>query len=318
MVEIATVNGPKPAHGLGRTLVHEHMRSRREPTMVAFPHIYDDALEFDRAVTAVTAAQARGVKTICDPSVMGLGRDVAFIKKVADTTGATVIVATGAYTFLELPQYFQRRPIDALVEAFVHDATVGIQNTRIRAGFLKCATDAPGVTPDVEKVLRAVARTHRQTGLPIMTHSYAAGETGWAQLEIFRDEGVDLARVMIGHSGDTDDLDYLRRLLATGCYLGMDRFGLDALLPTSHRNGAIVQLCEGGYQNQLMLSQDYVCTSDRYVDADDQARQEPRWSMTYLFDHIIPGLQAGGVTAAGIETMLVDNPRDWLTPCEPY
>ena len=56
-----------------------------------------------------------------------------------------------------------------MVEMFVRDIQQGIAHTGIKAGVLKCATDLPGVTEGVDRVLRAVAQAHRRTGAPITT-----------------------------------------------------------------------------------------------------------------------------------------------------
>ena len=122
-----------------------------------------------------------------------------------------------------------------MVEMFVRDITEGIAGTGVKAAILKCATDEPGLTPGVERVLRAVAVAHRATGVPISTHTHARTRRGLEQQRVFAEEGVDLGRVIIGHSGDTTDLDYLKELIAAGSYIGMDRFGLDNILGFEHR-----------------------------------------------------------------------------------
>ena len=116
---------------------------------------------------------------------------------------------------------------DPMVNLFVKDISEGIAGTGIKAAVIKCATDRPGITPGVERVLRACAQTHRATGAPITTHTARRVRRGLEQQEIFKSEGVDLTRVVIGHSGDTDDLGYLEELIANGSILGMDRFGID-------------------------------------------------------------------------------------------
>jgi phosphotriesterase-related protein len=134
-----------------------------------------------------------------------------------------------------------------MADAFVHDIEEGIQGTQVRAAVIKCATDAPGVTPGVEKVLRASARAHLRTGVPITTHTQASTKRGLEQQDIFAAEGVDLSRVIIGHSGDSEDLDYLTTLVDRGSYIGMDRFGLEGILSTEKRVAVIARLCEMGY-----------------------------------------------------------------------
>ena len=149
-----------------------------------------------------------------------------------------------------------------MVDMFVRDITEGIADTGIKAAVLKCATDRPGVTPGVERVLRAVAQAHRATGAPITTHTQAATHRGLEQQKIFAEEGVDLSRVVIGHSGDTDDLGYLEELIANGSLLGMDRFGIDGLLSTEKRVAVIAELCRRGYAERMVLSHDASCYLD--------------------------------------------------------
>src|SRR5919112_5002418 len=115
------------------------------------------------------------------------GRDVGFMKRVSDATGVNVAFCTGIYTYDYLPHYFENRDVDAIAEHFVSDIERGAQGTDIKAAFLKCAADAPGVTEHIEKVHRAVARASVQTGAPIMAHSMPAANTGPRQLEIFEE-----------------------------------------------------------------------------------------------------------------------------------
>ena len=91
-----------------------------------------------------------------------------------------------------------------MTELFVREIREGIGDTGVRAGILKCATDRAGITPGVERVLRAVAQAHRQTGTPITTHTPTPPQPwGLEQQRILAEEGVDLTQVVIGHSGGT-------------------------------------------------------------------------------------------------------------------
>src|SRR3954453_12561610 len=74
------------------------------------------------------------------------------------------------------------------------------------------------------------SRARLQTGAPIMAHSRPASNTGPRQIEIFREEGVDPAKIQIAHTGDSDDLDYIEGLLDAGVWMGLDRYGLDLYL----------------------------------------------------------------------------------------
>src|SRR5690606_35342616 len=199
----------------------------------------------------------RGVRTMCDPAAMFLGRDVRLMRRVAEATGLNVIAATGIYTYDHLPTPLATRDADAIADLYVHDIERGIQGTDARAAFIKCAADAPGVTENVEKLHRAAARASLRTGAPIMAHTRPAGGTGLRQLEIFAEEGVDLGRVQLAHTGDTTDLDYIERVLDQGAYIGMDRFGLELYLPFDQRIDTVAALLERGYAERMMLSSDY-------------------------------------------------------------
>src|SRR5205085_5392723 len=156
---------------LGVVLIHEHVRFRDEAVADQWPSAYDADEELSAAVEAVNDAKGHGVNTICDPCVMFGGRDVRFMQRVAEQTGVNIVASTGIYTYDYLPHYFANRDVDAMADLFVSDIEKGIQGTDIKAAFLKCAADEPGVTEGVEKVHRAAARASKRTGAPIMAHS---------------------------------------------------------------------------------------------------------------------------------------------------
>jgi phosphotriesterase-related protein len=312
---VETVNGPVDLEELGLTLIHEHFRTTDEATRFQFPHLYDEAAEWDAAMADANAVKGHGVQTVVEPGAMFLHRDAAFSKRVADESGLNVVLATGIYTYEHLPQPLMNRDEDQLAEIFVRDIEQGIQGTDIKAAFIKCAADEPGVTPNIEKVHRAAARASQKTGRPIMAHSHPKSETGLRQMEVFAEEGVDPAKVQVAHTGDTDDLDYIERLLDTGCWIGMDRYGLDNFLPTEQRQATVLALLEKGQADRMFLSQDYCSTIDwfpREVIEELKPQVLPDWSMTFLFEQVIPELQERGMTDEQLDQMMVENPKRWL------
>jgi len=313
MSTIQSLTGELSIEDLGCTLIHEHLRTRDERVVAQFPHLYDTEDEVALAVEQVKAAKVRGVKTIFDPTVMGLDRDVRFMKRIADETGMQIIAATGIYTFHYLPTRFVANDIEFMSQQFIRDIEVGVQNSSIRAGFLKCATDVQGVTPDVEKVIRAVARAHHQTGVPIMTHSHPASETGLKQIAIFKEEGVHLNNVLIGHCGDTDNLDYIERVLDSGAFIGMDRYGITRILSTEKRNKTVIELVNRGYVNRMFLSQDYCCTTDLHKPEATKKAAYPDWSMTFVLDNVIPTLKENGLSEEQIQMIMVENVKAWIS-----
>ena len=198
------------------------------------PEAWDEDRRVGEAVAQLDAVHALGVDTIVDLTVIGLGRYVPAVQRVAERTAVNIVVATGIYTYDKLPPYFANRGPgslfggpDRMAEFFVRDIVEGIGRTGVRAGMLKCAVDHPGVTPDIARLLDAVATAHHETGVPITVHTDSAEQRGLdAQQELAR-RGVPLDRVVIGHAGDSTDLDYLCRLADAGSWLGMDRFGIE-------------------------------------------------------------------------------------------
>ncbi|MCX6479458.1 MAG: phosphotriesterase-related protein [Mycobacterium sp.] len=278
-VEVDTVRGSIPAADMGVTLMHEHVFVLSPEIMDNYPEAWgDEQAREEAAVEKLNALKAIGVDTIVDPTVIGLGR----------------------YTVLGGDE--------VMVDMFVRDITEGIAGTGVKAAILKCATDEPGLTPGVERVLRAVAQAHRATGVPITTHTHAHSRRGLDQQRIFAEEGVDLHRVIIGHSGDTTDLDYLEELVAAGSYLGMDRFGLDNILSFEDRVGTVANMCERGHADKMVLAHDAACFMDWLPEAALPVVL-PNWHYLHIHNDVLPALRARGVTEEQITTMLVDNPR---------
>ncbi|HEY2216249.1 MAG TPA: hypothetical protein VGH21_02060 [Solirubrobacteraceae bacterium] len=313
-----TVEGPVEADELGLTLAHEHVRFRDEAVFEQWPGRYDDQLELEAALLAVNQAKERGVRTIVDPTAMFGGRDVRFMKRVAEQTGVRIVACTGIYSYDYLPHYFANRDVDVMADHFVEDIEIGVQGTDIRAAFLKCAADAAGVTENVEKIHRACARASVQTGAPIMAHSMPAVGTGPRQLEIFREEGVDMAKVHVAHCGDSDDIDYIEGLLDQGVYVGLDRYGLEMYMPIDKRNSTTAELLRRGHVERLMISQDFCATIDWFPPEAAEVFEGQgairNWSMTLVFDEVVPWLREQGVLDdAAFETVFVENPKRWLT-----
>ena len=314
-MQVETVRGPIDTTALGTTLMHEHVFVLNTEIVQNWGDYWDEEERVADAVEKLRALKAAGVDTIVDPTVIGLGRYIPRVQRVAARVDLNIVVATGVYTYDDVPFFFHYRGPgtvgggdEPMVDLFVRDITEGIAGTGVKAAILKCATDVKGVTPGVERVLRAVARAHRATGVPITTHSHAPSRNGLDQQRIFAAEGVDLTRVIIGHSGDTTDLAYLEELIANGSYVGMDRFGIDLLLPFEDRVATVAALCERGHADRIVLSHDASCFID-WFDAELLPVAAPNWHFLHISHDVLPALRDRGVTDDQIRQMLVDNPR---------
>jgi phosphotriesterase-related protein len=320
MATVQTVQGPIDAEQLGLTLIHEHFFSSDEAVSVQWPHVRDREQEFELALESAQAVKSYDVKTVVEPTAMLLGRDIEASRRLAQETGLQIVACTGIYTYDHLPQFLVNRSEDFIADLFVHDIEQGIQHTDVRAAFIKCAADEPGVNERIEKVHRAAARASLATGAPIMAHSRPASNTGPRQVEILLEEGVAPEKIHIAHTGDTDDLDYIERLLDTGVWIGMDRYGIDLFLPTDRRNATVLELLRRGYAERMFLSQDFdipiAAGLDWYppevIEQLQAAGAAADWSMTFLFESVIPALKEGGMTDEQLQTMMVVNPVRWL------
>jgi phosphotriesterase-related protein len=318
MAQVETACGPIDVSLLGTTLMHEHVFVLNEEIRLNYPGDWDEEARVADAAAKLNALKQRGCDTIVDPTVIGLGRDIRRIREVAQRTDINIVVATGLYTYDDVPFYFRFRDrpsesgSDPMTAMFVADITDGIAGTGVRAAFLKCAIEDQGLTPGVERVLRAVAGAHAATGAPITVHTHPGSESGLEAMRVLAADGADLSQVVMGHSGDTADLDYLTRLADAGCLLGMDRFGLNALLPFEQRVDTVAELARRGYADRMVLSHDAACYID-WFRPEQIGAFAPDWNFVHLFDDVLPALLERGVTQAQIDSMLVANPRRYFS-----
>ena len=311
MAKIETALGPIDSSVLGRTLSHEHVIVTSAGVGQVYPEFIDRDATVEAGVAQLTEAHSEGIRTIVDVTTIDLGRDVGVLEEVSKRSGVHIVCATGSW--LDIPRAFLTATPDALAELYVREIREGIEGTGIKAGIIKVANDVEGVTEGGELVLRAAARTHLATGVPISTHAWAPLRVGEAQVRIFEEEGVDLSRVYVGHSNDTTDMDYLEGLIDKGVWVGLDRF------PAGNRPGTpdwrsrtetAKRLIDAGYADRIMLSHDWATT----VTAGNREMRETRAQANpdgYLFisRNVVPMLRELGAGAEVIDRIMVDNPR---------
>lgn len=315
MTAVQTARGPVDTAELGTTLMHEHVFVLTADSQNQWSHEWDEDVRVADAVERLQELVDSGVRTIVDPTVDGLGRDVRRIARVNDAVpGLNILVATGIYTYADVPGFFSARGPGALpdlpepmIELFTRDIEVGIQGTSIRAAFLKCAIDHHGLTSGVERVLRACAKTQLQTGVPLMVHTHPGSKTGLEVQRVLVDEGVPASAVLLAHSGDSTDADHLSSLADAGFLLGMDRFGLDTTLDFDGRVGIVAEMCRRGYAERMVLAQDAAC----YIDwvQPDLLPFLPNWNYLHVQKDVVPALLERGATQQQVDAMLIENPR---------
>lgn len=311
MDKINTVLGPIAPSDLGFTLMHEHIMVSASGLFDSYPDLLGDDRE-QKAIDALKRAKAEGIDTIVDATTFDLGRNVTLLERVSRESGVNIINVTGWW--LDVPRFLSGVSADQMAREFIRDIEEGFRGTSIKAGILKCAADFEGVTRDLEVMTRAAARAQVHTGLPIMVHSYPTGNVARRQIEIFREEGVDLTRVKIDHSNDTTDIEYLQWILDQGCFLGLDRYPGQLVSPHM-RTVTMKNLIDAGYADRLCPSHDCICLAVLKENPDGTMPDEHDFARhnldqyLYIKRQVIPDLMEMGVDDATIRTLFVENPR---------
>ena len=306
---VMTVSGPIPPEKLGFTLPHEH-------TGISLWHIanrwdyWELTPDDDLIIEELRDFRRRGGGTLVDLTLPGIGRDPDRLRRLASASGVNIVMGTGWYREAYYPAeaLIDRRGVDDLAAEMVRELRDGIGVGGIRPGIIgEIGTDKPWVSAREERVHRAAARAAKQTGMAITTHGVQS-DVGLAQLRIFTEEGVDPARVVIGHADSYHNLDFYLSVIAAGANLQFDflghRFGTEeALEPRLVET--IVELLERGFADQLLLSQD-VCHNR-------QLKANGGFGYVYLQQHFLPTLRTAAVGEGEIRQMTIDNPARILT-----
>ena len=309
MAIINSVLGEMDTADLGFTLSHEHVLVSSAGIQQIYPEFIDRAATIARGIADLSAARAEGLRSIIDVTTIDLGRDIRLLEEVSRGSGVHIICATG--TWRDIPRVFWTATPDDIAPLYIREIQEGIENTGIKAGIIKVANDMGGVTPEGEIILRAAARAQKATGVPISTHTWAPERVGEQQVAIFKDEGIDLNRVYIGHSNDTDDIGYLAGLLEQGVWIGLDRYpGRPEVLDWQARTQTAYKLIQEGWAHRIMLGHDWSVTL-LIANREGRAAREIANPDGYLFitRRVLPRLAELGASQDDIHKIMVDNPR---------
>ena len=317
MSTVETVRGPVDAETLGRTLMHEHILLIEAEALANYSHAFgesywDEDVRVADAIAKLGAVREAGINTLVDPTAPGLGRFIPRIKRINEAVDLNIIVASGLYAFLGLPNFLNYRPVDGIAEIFIREIREGINDTGVKAAFLKCAVEAHGMVGDVPRILAAVGAAAVETGAPVMVHTNAAAKTGLPALEALTGAGVEPSRIVIAHMGDSNDMDYLRAVADTGAWLGLDRFGIDHFNPTAERIRTMLALMDAGYGPQLHVAHDAACFCDFMTGDPFFAGAEASYLL--VSETVLPALLAAGATQQDVDALMVENPRRFFAP----
>ena len=318
--KIMTVLGLILPEQLGPTYMHEHIIvdcsfSGNDPRKV---------LDDEKALTWEMKDVLRaGGRTIVDCTCTGLGPDPVTLKRIAETAGINIIASTGFYRYIRYPDYVTSSTCDELAESMISDCKNGFGDTGICPGMLgefsshdlkspgaigHAATEPPN--EEVEKVFRAAARAHLATKLPITTHTPQGTGADW-QIEIFRREGVDMSKVIIGHVGLLKpDLDHLHWILDQGVNIGIDGIGYgerdDFDFFERDKAHLVKKVVEWDYIDQITVSLDMTRAY--------HLKKHRGHGFAFLMDWFVPLMIEIGLTEDQVDHIMIENPKRILTP----
>ena len=314
--EIQTVRGAISPSDLGFTLPHEH-------TKVSLWHIqgrwdYWELIgEEPRILEELGAYATAGGRALVDLTLDGIGRDLPRLARISEATKLHIIGGSGWYRTAYYPPEarIDHRTTDDLANEIVREFTDGVPgpNGPVRPGIIgEIGTDKPWVTAQEERVFRAAARAAQRTGAAVTTHAVQS-DVGLAQLTILEDEGLDPARIVIGHCDSYPRIEHWREIVRRGATVEADFLGM-SFTPLERAGEPKViellkQLIDEGFASQIMLSQD-VCH-------DSQLLSYGGNGYTYLQKTFLPRLLAAGVDQQTIDQMTVKNPARVLTLVKP-
>ena len=266
------------------------------------------------------AQAACGLQTIMDATPSDLPRDPEFYKIVQGETGVNIILTTGLFNEAEgsscywkyqLTFFGYDEAVKRLTESYMREVQVGICNTDVKSGMLKVATGKGCITQYEAACMEAVAITHKETGLPIISHT-TDSTMGVEMADFLLERGADPKKTMIGHMSGTDDLDYVESVLKKGVYIGFDQFGYNHLYPDIKRCENLVKLVNKGYIRQILMGHDYL----HYLHGGDVLAalrpSIPNSSLKGIFTAFNPILKEMGLTDEQLRILEVENPRNFF------
>jgi phosphotriesterase-related protein len=299
VASLITTLGPRTAAELGRILPHEHvfvdLRTWRHPG-----HGEADTAEVVEVMSPyLRDVQRQGVTAIVEPGPIGVGRRVDILSAVSQAVGIPLVAPTGVYREQWIPPAVREASTEALRDLFVAELTDQIEDTRVRAGWIKIGASDEGITEAEGKVLRAAVAASISTGATIGSHT-VNGAVAREQLDIIERAGGRPDRFVWIHAHAEPDRAVHLELARRGCWVELDGIGD----PAQDQDFVDMTraLLDAGFAESVLLSQDRGWF--------DPARPRGGTPLPYtaLFDRFIPLLADSGVDEQTITTLTCHNP----------
>lgn len=316
----------EPANATERNMAYEPVKMKNLWWLQKNPSCNLDNLrlrDYDEAVKEVMMFKVEGGGSIVDVTSKGLNGDPLALKKISLQTGLKVVAGTGYYVSRSHPDGMDSRSVDELAEEMERDIMYGFGETSVRAGIVG-EIGVETVDPkefsfhrNEEKVLRAAGRVQCSTGVAVSVHPPQNTDeehtTAWWALkilDILRDEGADLSKVIICHlSRSVDDLDLQVEVARRGSYIEYDQWGGNIRVIPKYGTDrpsdlqlvkAAKELIKRGCLERMLFSHDVWLKIKRV--------RYGGCGYAHLLRSIVPRLLWEGVTGSQIRTILIENP----------
>lgn len=229
-----------------------------------------------------------------------LGRDVLLLREISDRTGLKILTNTGLYGARKnkyIPSYAYKMTAEGLAQMWIDEYEKGIDETDVKPGFIKIGVDnADPLHPMDQKLVKAAALTHQQTGLTIASHTGKA-EGLWPQLRILKDLGVSPEAFIWVHAQAESDPENYLKAAAMGCWISLDGLGWEL----DEHVEKILFARRNGILNRILISHD----AGWY---DPQKKEQSIKPYTNIFRLLYPELMAHEFTEEEFKMLINENP----------
>lgn len=282
----------------GYTYAHEHTTI----DLSSLKKVEDTNLNcFKQTIEEYKELYDKGVRNVIDVTVRGMKRNPEYVKKVAEASGINIVQSTGWYQDKFLPEYIETSTVEELAAMMVKDITVGIDNSEVKASLIgEIGTSKNQMTDRERKVFEASVLAHKETGVPITTHT-TLGTFGKEQVEFFKSKDIELNKIVIGHVDLTGDVEYVLSLLREGVYVEFDTIGKENYMPDQTRVEMLKKIIKEGFEDKIFLSMDITRRS--------HLKANGGLGYAYLLDTFVPLMRKNDISEPIIEKMLSHNPR---------
>lgn len=301
--KVMTVNGEIPATAMGKTLIHEHFLVDFIGADKINTERWDRETVVKKVLPYLLEVKKFGVKTIFDCTPAFLGRDVILLQTLAEKSGLHILTNTGYYGAVNnkyLPSLAFTETYEELAKRWIAEFENGIDATAIKPGFIKISVDAGPLSELHQKIVKAAAVTHLQTGLTICSHTGIA-IPAFEQINLLREMKVHPSAFVWTHAQAEKDKSLHIKAAATGAWISLDGIGWGDVEDYAK---SIANLRAAGFLNKILISHD----AGWYKPGEEGGGEFKGY--TNIFTKLIPLLKKKDFTRDHIQQLLTKNPAD--------